>query len=99
MIASTDFDHNHAETRIITAISVDLKTLTFADALKYKHISEVETYADYAGNNRNVAMRAEVGVLTRNVVIKGDENSEKFKYGVHLMIHGHSENGSLGRIE
>ena len=51
MIASTDFDHNHAETRVITAISGDKKTLTFADALKYKHISVIETYADYAGTN------------------------------------------------
>ena len=32
-------------------------------------------------------------------MIKGDENSERYMYGAHLMIHGHSEHGSIAKIE
>lgn len=44
-------------------------------------------------------MICEVGVLTRNIVIQGDSDSWNQKYGAHLMIHGHAEMGSIGRIE
>jgi len=43
-------------------------------------------------------MRAEVGLLTRNVKIQGDDDSRVSKYGGHLMIHGASENGTRARI-
>lgn len=44
-------------------------------------------------------MRAEVGLLTRNVVIQGDPNdSITTQYGAHLMIHGSADQGSVGRI-
>lgn len=34
-------------------------------------------------------MRAEVGLLTRNIVIEGDSaDSIESKYGAHLMVHG-----------
>lgn len=34
-------------------------------------------------------MRAEVGVLTRNIKVRGDpSDSELTEYGAHLMVHG-----------
>jgi hypothetical protein len=33
-------------------------------------------------------MRAEVGLLTRNILIRGDELSKKEENGAHLIIHG-----------
>lgn len=33
-------------------------------------------------------MRAEVGLLTRNIVMKGDDDSEADEYGSHLMMTG-----------
>ena len=33
-------------------------------------------------------MRAEVGLLTRNVIFEGDESSILKSYGAHLMLHG-----------
>jgi len=62
VIASTDFDMNQAETRHITAVSLNRKTLTLDKPLKYLHYSAVETYGDH-----QFPMRAEVGLLTRNV--------------------------------
>jgi len=44
-------------------------------------------------------MRAEVGMLTRNIVIQGDESSEFNQYGGHLMLHGKMSGGLIGRIE
>lgn len=57
--------------------------IEFSPPVKYKHYSAVETYGTH-----NIPMRAEVGVLTRNIIIQGDENSYKEKYGAHLMFHG-----------
>jgi hypothetical protein len=62
--------------------------------LLYKHFSTTETYG-----TAQIPQQAEVGVLTRNVVIQGDSTSTKSWYGAHLMIHGDAEMGSLGRIE
>lgn len=92
VIASTDFDHNHSETRRIKRISADLKTITLDSPLQYKHYSDEEQFESY-----NFPMRAEVALLTRNIVFQGfnDEYSYQHKYGAHLMLH---MPGAIGRI-
>ena len=69
VIASTDFEGRHAEQRTITGVTNrDSKpVITFANALNYKHYAGVETYGD-----DTLEMRAEVGLLTRNVKYRGD---------------------------
>lgn len=37
--------------------------------------------------SRAVDMRAEVGCLTRNVLIQGDSESPVDQYGAHIMLH------------
>jgi len=44
-------------------------------------------------------MRAEVGCLTRNIVIKGDDYSVETQYGGHLIMLGKGDEGTQGRIE
>jgi len=45
-------------------------------------------------------MRAEVGLLTRNVKYQGDpETSAKNKYGAHIMLHSVGDDSLTGRIE
>jgi hypothetical protein len=60
--------------------------------LIHKHYSEIENYSytnkEGAVVNENFDMRIEVGLLTRNIVIQGDEDSVKNNYGAHLMMHG-----------
>ena len=68
VVASTDFDHNHAERR--TILSVSGTTITVTKQFVYKHVSVTE---NYSGNN--LIMEAEVGLLTRNIKMRGD-NSE-----------------------
>jgi len=58
-----------SEVVTITGISNAGKTLTFEPKLKYKHFSGVETYTDKWSKTWDVKMRAEVGCLTRNIVI------------------------------
>lgn len=43
-------------------------------------------------------MRAEVGLLTRNIKMTGDESSQMKNYGSHLMLAGSAENGLVGHI-
>lgn len=43
-------------------------------------------------------MRAEVGLLTRNIKVQGDSNSLDTKYGSHLMLTGKQQTGLVGKI-
>ena len=83
VIASTSFDHNESEVRIITTVSADKKTLTLDSPLKYRHYSEVEDY-----NGTPFPMRAEVGLLTRNILFRGlEEETAVDEHGAHMMLH------------
>jgi hypothetical protein len=45
-------------------------------------------------------MRAEVGLLTRNVVFRGDpETSFALQFGAHIMLHSMGDESLIGRIE
>ncbi len=45
-------------------------------------------------------MRAEVGLLTRNVLFRGDpETSGKNQFGAHIMMHSHGDESLTGKIE
>lgn len=81
MIASTSFDHREAERRTITGINGN--TITLDAVLEYQHFSGVENY----GSDK-LEMRAEVGLLTRNIKMMGDEESQVSNYGSHLMLAG-----------
>jgi hypothetical protein len=65
VIAGTGWHNNDAETRIITAVSGE--TFSFDEPLVYMHLSVAPTY-----DGVEMPMRAEVGLLTRNVVFRGD---------------------------
>lgn len=91
VIASTAFDHNQSEVRTISAVSSDRKTLTLSSGLDYRHYSEIEYY-----NDRAFPMRAEVALLTRNILFRGlREESELDIHGAHMMFH---LSNSIGRV-
>jgi hypothetical protein len=69
--------------------------LTLTTPLSFKHFAGVETY----GTSDTIEMRAEVGLLTRNVVFRGDpETSALNQYGAHIMVHSPGDESSIGRI-
>lgn len=44
-------------------------------------------------------MRAEVGLLTRNIKVQGSSDSVENKYGSHLMLTGKESLGLVGKVE
>ena len=63
VIASTDFDMDQAETAKVLSVSDDGKKVTVEAEFQYVH---------YGDAYKGVEMYAEVGMYTRNVVIKGE---------------------------
>ncbi|XP_048254422.1 fibrocystin-L-like isoform X3 [Haliotis rufescens] len=73
VIATTGGRHSQKESEVreITAISADKQTLTLNTALTYGHLG-----VTLAFNGVSVDTRAEVGLLTHNVVVKGSSNEQ-----------------------
>lgn len=82
VIASSALDPHQAETRTIQAISGN--TLTLDRALDYGHFGQLQTF-----DGRVLDQRAEVGLLSRNIVIQGDDNHTG-GFGGHVMVMGSS---------
>lgn len=57
------------------------------------HLADEDYYGAYT-----LIMFAEVGNLSRNVVIKGDDSSIEEEYGAHLTVHGLATEGTVARI-
>jgi hypothetical protein len=82
VVASSDFDPRHAE--VATIVAASGSNVTLAQPLAYAHYGELQTIAD-----RTLDERAEVGLLTRNVVIQGDSATGVMAgYGGHMMGMG-----------
>ncbi len=86
VIASTTFDMNEAETRIITSVSGDQKTYGLSSALSFTHYGELQFYDNGKGTNYELDERAEVGLLSRNIKIQGDADSTVDGIGGNLMF-------------
>lgn len=71
VLTSTSRSPEENEEFNITSISSDGRTIGIDPSVRYKHISLVQTIA-----GRQIETRAEVGLLTRNVVVEGSENDE-----------------------
>jgi hypothetical protein len=72
VIAGTGFDHTESEEHEIASVAG--KTITLKTALAHRHFGEIETYTDGNGKADKIDMRAEVGLLTRNIKIHGVED-------------------------
>jgi G8 domain/IPT/TIG domain len=101
VIAPTDYFHTHAEERQIVSIdrtNPSKPILTIDSPLEYKHYAGIQFFGDDF-----IEMRAEVGLLTRNVLYRGDpETSAANQYGAQIMVHAdsmHSMVGMIARIE
>ena len=81
-IGPTGYDFEEAEEGEIQAISADGKTITLTNALSFEH----GAYFEDIGSGRVLKMSAEVALLDRSILIQGDEDSDRTKYGAHVMI-------------
>jgi hypothetical protein len=105
VIAPTDFEADHAEAFKIIAVDNSSGTntvLTLNSTTNYKHYSGSKDYTGSNGVNadktKTLEMRAEVGLLTRNVVYKGADDSVANRYGAHIMLHSKGDDSLTGRI-
>lgn len=79
VIASSDFDPGQAEE--VKVLSVTGNSVTFEPPLKHRHWGTEQTFG-----TKSIDTRAEVGLLSRNIVIQGDAASETAGFGGQVMI-------------
>ena len=79
VIASSDYHSKHAEEVTITAITGN--TIRLSRPLTYTHWCQNETFGSWT-----LKECAEVGLLSRNIVIRGDASSVTSGFGGHVMI-------------
>ncbi len=90
IISSTDYDAHQAEKRTITALGgvtggENKWELTLDEPLNFMHWGTIQTYNNGV-RTFQVDERAEVGLLTRNIKIQGDDTSESNGFGGHTMV-------------
>lgn len=71
ILTSTSRSPEENEQLTVTSVSSDGQTIGIKPVLKYKHIAIVQTIA-----GKTLETRAEVGLLTRNVVVEGSTQKE-----------------------
>jgi autotransporter-associated beta strand protein len=87
LVTSSRRNANEAETRTITSVSGDFKTVSFTTGLTHPHNGTMMSKTRAAdGKSWTADLRAEVGLLSRNVKIQGDEASETAGFGGHIMV-------------
>lgn len=67
--------------------------LVLANPLRFAHLGETKTLA---GDIR-IDFRANVALLSRNIVVQGDARSELDQHGAHIMLHSRSHDTILDR--
>ena len=88
VIASTDLNPFWVDE--VTVASVQGRTLTLTAPLKYSHWGTVQSVG-----GATVDQRAEVGLLSRNIVIEGDPATAPNGLGGHIMVM----QGGQARVE
>ena len=84
-IASSMLDSSEAEERAIKAVSG--RSVTLETPLSHAHYGELQSFD---AGKVSLDERAEVGLLSRNVVIQGDASSTSSQFGGHVMVMGAS---------
>jgi hypothetical protein len=88
VIAPSSFYHTDVSEATLTAVTNNpdgTATLALDTPLAFTHLGEVVTVP---GDDRGhvLDMRAEVAVLSRSVVLQGDEGSAATMYGAHVLL-------------
>jgi cell surface hyaluronidase len=79
VIASTDYAAGHAEQRTVS--NVEGRRLTLDAPLNWQHWGRLQKFG-----GKVLDERAEVGLLSRNVVVRGDDASTNNGFGGHMMV-------------
>ena len=83
------------DTVAITAVTNGGYRLQLAAPLLWSHLGETR----YLAGNHQVDFRANVALLSRNVVVQGDYLSRLDKHGCHIMLHSRSHTSIADRSQ
>jgi cell migration-inducing and hyaluronan-binding protein len=81
VIAPSGINPFEAEVFHIESVSSDGKSIRLDRTLLFEHYGEIQMVEGKA-----LDMRAEVGLLTRNIVVEGDASSDSTQFGGHMMV-------------
>ena len=99
MIAITSTHYNGTFEAFDTAVLMEVtnggRRLRLASPLLYEHLGEIKPLA----GGHQVEFRANVAILTRNVVIGGDTLSVLDKHGAHIMLHSRRHDSIADRSQ
>ena len=79
VVAPGGFDPREAE--VVTVRGVSGSNVTFAPALKYARVAHMETV-----EGKLLDERPSVGLLSRNIVVRGADDSDANAFGGHIMV-------------
>lgn len=100
VIAPTGYFNFEAEQRTIIAVdrtNPSKPILTLDKPLEFQHFAQIQRFG--ASGEDWIEMRAEVGLLTRNILYRGDpETSAKKEYGAQIMVHSNGMETMVARI-
>jgi cell surface hyaluronidase len=88
VLASTDYNADQAEVFRIGAIAGNSITLAASQRVAQqggRPSSNQLRYEHYSDISEGVEMRGEVGLLTRNITVRGDDASSQSGFGGHIM--------------
>ncbi len=93
VLASTDFEPGQAETFSLVDVREEGRLLLLNASLRYGHYGSVQSFEHPGMGGGPVALdsSAEVALLSRNVIIQGDEDAEvagggAFQLGGHVKV-------------
>ena len=96
-IASTTFTQYDTEEAYVAAVKDGGYTLELTRSLTYDHWGN--GYVDPAtGVDLIPEYRAEVGRLTRNVIIQGDDDTKREQFGVQVVLSSDGDESLIGRF-
>lgn len=84
VIAPTRANPGEGEVVTISSITGAGTVVNFAPALTHVHFGQSTPYS-YGGSSWTLDERAEVGLLSRNIRIRGDDGSPPQRFGGHMM--------------
>ena len=92
VIPGTVYGNNQTETRHIARVNGT--TIYLDSPLEYQHLSVIKNFGGI-----DMPMLDEVGLLTRNVLFRGDpDTSIPNQYGAHIMVSSPGDDSSIGHI-
>ncbi|XP_019323389.2 fibrocystin-L isoform X1 [Panthera pardus] len=91
VITTTSYDFHQTETRSIIKVLHDQKILILNDTLSYTHLAE---RYHVPGTGQSYTLAADVGILSRNIKIFGEDYPGWFKesFGARVLVSSFTEN-------